>query len=173
MRAEIERGFNRAFGKIVCGVVAGNGSAIVGKLRVAELINFSGGAAASNTGNAAAERDQRGAVAAFEQRTGICGDAPRRPLAGFVGGGLAASQSDVDGRPARDVRGVIEITIIEHQDFVGRSGRAKGSANVDAAFLGVDGDPKGVAAGHTLWVTWNQINWAAGHTLCGVPWCRR
>src|SRR4029077_4515890 len=70
---------------------------------------------------------------------------PRRPLAGFVRGGFAPGEGDVDWRAASDVFGVVEIAGIEHENFVGRSGGAERNADKDAALFGVHGDPERVA----------------------------
>src|ERR1700756_35955 len=99
------------------GVVAGDGAAFVGKLRVVQLIDSAGGGATSDAGSSAAHRDDSGAVGAFEKRAGVCGDGPGRPFARFVGGGLAAGEGDADWRTGGDVFGIVEIAVIEHQDL--------------------------------------------------------
>src|SRR5712692_4926399 len=96
MRAETERLFDGAFRKIVRGVVAGNRRAVVGELRVIQLIDLAGGAASANSGRSAAQRDDRGSVGALDERAGVCRHGPWRPLARFVCGGFAAGIRDID-----------------------------------------------------------------------------
>src|SRR5712692_9473674 len=96
MRAETERLFDGTFGKIVRGVVAGNCCTVVRKLHVAQLIDLADGGASANSGSSAAQRDDRGSVGALDERAGVCGDGPWRPLARFVRGGFAAGIRDID-----------------------------------------------------------------------------
>src|SRR5215475_6690917 len=100
MRAETKGLFDGALGKIVRGVVARDRDTIVGKFRVAELIDLPRCATAAK---AAAERDDCGAVGSLEQRGAVCGNRPRRPLARLVGGGFAAGVSNRNRRAAGDV----------------------------------------------------------------------
>src|SRR5713226_3242515 len=102
MRAEAERLFDSAFRKIVRGVVAGNCGAVVGELRVAQLIDLASRAASANAGDPSTERDDRGAVGALDERAGVCSDGPGGPLARFVRGGFPAGVRDVDRRTRGD-----------------------------------------------------------------------
>src|SRR3989475_4364226 len=120
MRAETERLLYGALRKIVRGVVAGNGGAVVGKLAVLQLIPLARRAASADSGSPPAERDDRGAVAALDERAGVCGDGPWRPFTRFVRGGFPAGVSDVDWRTRSDQVGIIEVAIIEHEGFVRR-----------------------------------------------------
>src|SRR5258708_35704958 len=102
MRAEIERLFDGAFWEIVRGIVAENRGAVVGELRVLELINLAGSAASADARRSRAYRDDRRAVGALGERAGVCGDAPRGPLARFVRGGFFFGGSDIDRRGGRE-----------------------------------------------------------------------
>src|SRR2546427_4155543 len=121
MRAETERLLYGALRKIVRGVVAGNGGAVVGKLAVLQLIHLARRAASADSGSSPAERDDRGAVAALDERAGVCGDGPWRPFTRFVRGGFPAGVSDVDWPTASDQVGLIEVAVIPHQGFVSPS----------------------------------------------------
>ena|SRR5436309_11174951 len=141
MRAETERLLYGALRKIVRGVVAGNRGAVVGKLAVLQLIHLARRATSANAGRSPTERDNRGAVSALDERAGVCGDGPWRPLARFVGGGFPAGVSDVDWRTRSDQVGIIEVAIIEHQDFVRRSCGAERRADKNATLFRVHRNP--------------------------------
>src|SRR5260370_35445075 len=79
VRAEAERLLNSALRKIVRCVVAGNRGAIVGELRVFQLIDFAGGAAA-DAGRSPTHRTDSGAGGAADERGRVCGEASRRAL---------------------------------------------------------------------------------------------
>src|SRR5204863_1732028 len=138
MCAESERLLDGTLRKIVRGVVTGNRGAVVGQLRVAQFVYFSGA-------GAVADRYLGGSIGALEQRGAICGDGPRRPLARLVGGGFSPRVANRDGRSADDIRGGIEVAVVQHKNLVRRSCRAHWRAHQNAAFFRVDGDPKRVA----------------------------
>src|SRR5271163_937723 len=107
------------------GVVARDGGAVIGKLRAGELIDFSGGAGAADSGRASTHGYDRGAIGAFDVGATVGGDGPRRPLAGFVGGGFATGEGNVDGRPGGEIGNGVQVAIVEHQNFVRSGGRAE------------------------------------------------
>src|SRR5882724_10705880 len=111
MRAESERLLDGTLRKIVRRVVTGNRGAVVGELRVAQLVDFSRAGAVAN-------RHLRGSIGTLKQRGAICGDGPRRPLARLVGGGFSPRIANRDGRTPGDIRGRIEVAIIEHKNLV-------------------------------------------------------
>src|SRR5260370_34015366 len=117
MRAEAEGLLDGALGKIVRGVVAGDGAAVVGKLRGGKLIHFALCAASTHAGYSPAQGGEGGAVTALDERAGIGGDGPRGPLARFVGGGPSAGGGGIDGRAAREVFSGLEGVVIEHENF--------------------------------------------------------
>jgi len=80
-----------------------------------------------------------------DECTGVSGDGPRRPLAGFVGGGFAAGVGDVDGRASGDFFRVVQVAIIQHESLVGRSGRTQGRTDENAPLFGVHSDPQSMA----------------------------
>src|SRR6267154_5961928 len=98
MRAESERLLDGTLRKIVRRVVTGNRGAIVGQLRVAQLVDFS-------RGGAVADGHLGGSIGAFEQRGAIGGDGPRRPLARLVGGSFSPRIANRDGRTPGDILG--------------------------------------------------------------------
>src|SRR5258708_10789857 len=112
MRAEIERLFDGAFWEIVRGIVAENRGAVVGELRVLELINLAGSAASADARRSRAYRDDRRAVGALGERAGVCGDAPRGPLARFVRGGFSFRVSEICLPAARRHVGRITLPVI-------------------------------------------------------------
>src|SRR5260370_6440940 len=112
MRAEVERLLDGAFRKIVRGVVTGNRAAIVGELRVAELIDLAGRCASADARQSSTNHDNRGAVGALDERAGVCSDGPWGPLARFVRGGFSASVSGVDRRTARDVLPGVQVALV-------------------------------------------------------------
>src|SRR6266478_5262189 len=109
MRAEVERQLDGAFRKIVRGVITGNCGAIVGELRGAQLINLARGSASANAGISSAHGYDGGAVGALDERAGVCGDGPGRPLARFVRSGFSASVGDIDRRAPSDVLRSVQV----------------------------------------------------------------
>src|SRR6266436_7688138 len=118
MSAEVKCQFDGAFRKIMCGVITGNRSAVVGKLRAAQLIDFARSSASADARTSSANGYNRGAVGALDESARVCGDGPRGPLARFVRGGFPASVGDIDRRTSGNVLRTVQVAIVEHQDFV-------------------------------------------------------
>src|SRR5258708_22875966 len=117
MGGGVEGLFDGALRKIVRGVVAGDGGAGVGELRVLQLIDFARCAASADSGRSPAQRDNSGAVAALDERAGIRSDGPRGPLARFVRGGFSAGVGDIDWRARGGQNRILWVAGIEPQNF--------------------------------------------------------